>query len=208
MEKVNFKVQKFQQSYGYQLENWLTNKARQVDLDISNQAAKLMIDKLGTDSGLIFQELLKLRSYLGYDNRNQVTPDDIEEVVSTKTNLKIFDLMDQVANKRKAKAVEYLFEMLNDGVSEVYIVSMLDTTLTNILRALDLKDVQGSLTPNKLQKEFGWHPFVAKKIFSQMNHFNKKTLIKIYQRLFQVDFNLKNGKSDPKTELTLFLSKL
>lgn len=208
LKNYNFKIKNFKQSYGYKLEGWLQSKAKQLDLIISNQVAKLMIERLGSDTGLIFQELLKLKSYLAFDNRNQIELKDIKQVVSTKTDLKIFDLMDQVANKKKDKAIEYLFDMLDDGVSEVYIITMLDTTLTNILKALDLRDSQSNLTSDKLKKEFGWHPFVAKKVFSQMNHYNKKSLVSIYQKLFEADINLKTGKSDPKTELTLFLSQL
>ncbi len=203
-----FKVKDFKSSYGYQLESWLKDKVDQMDLSIDSKNTKLVIERLGSDSGAIYQELIKLKHYLGYDDRRKITSEDIEQVVSIKTDLVIFDLIDKVATKQLDKAVEYLFDLLDQGVSETYIVAMIDSTLTKIIQALDCGEQEESLSPDKLKNKFGWHPYVSKKIFSQMKSFNKKALIDSYQKLYQTDYNLKLAKTEPKTQLALFLSQL
>jgi DNA polymerase-3 subunit delta len=208
LKNLGFKIKKYQESKGYQLEKWLEEKARQFEIKINSANVKLIINRLGSDSSIIYQELIKLKNYLDYENRSEVTKEDIEEIVSIKTDLKIFDLMDQVAVRNKAKAIEYLYSMLDEGVSPNYILAMLDSTLTNLLLALDLKESQNSISPDILKEKFGWHPFVAQKIYSQLKNFKKKDLTVTYQKLYEIDIKFKTSNLDPKTELTLFLGQL
>jgi len=208
LSQSGFKVKNFKQSQGYQLESWLKQKALQMNLEVNSEIAKLIIERIGSDSGTIYQELLKLNHYLNYEERSQVTREDVDRVVTVKTDLIIFDLIDKVATKQLDQAVEYLFNLLDQGVSETYIVAMIDSTLTKIIQALDYKLEEKNLSPDKLKDKFGWHPYVTKKIFGQMKSFNKKALINSYQRLYQADKNLKLTKTEPKTQLALFLSQL
>ena len=98
--------------------------------------------------------------------------------------------------------------MIDNGVSESYLISMLEMTISNLLVAKDYSQRANNLTAQKLQKKFGWHPFVAQKVFRQINKYNKKALIRSYQSLLETEIKIKSGFSKPKLQLTLLLSQL
>jgi DNA polymerase-3 subunit delta len=208
LAEADFKMKEFKSSHGYHLEKWVKDRAKKIGLNFGGGVVKRFVDLLGSDNNRILRELEKIKNYLAYDGRRNVEMNDLEAIVSPSYDLVIFDLMDKVANKDKKAAASYLEQMISQGVSESYIIAMLESTISNLIAARDLIDENNKINANMLAKEFGWHPFVAKKVYSQVRNFNKKDLVNLYQHLFSVEYNIKSGKSNGRMELTLFLSQI
>ncbi|GAI28441.1 unnamed protein product, partial [marine sediment metagenome] len=140
MREKGFSLKEFKPVYGFRFKNWLIQRAKQYDLTINSQAADLLIDYLGNSSGRIDQELKKLRDYLSFHLQKEITIQDIRAITLPVPNLAIFDLLDKVAAQNFSGASLQLEEMLNQGVSESYLLSMLETTISNLLQAKDYKE--------------------------------------------------------------------
>ncbi len=207
-KKNDFRVKEFKAAYGYKLTNWLQKRASKYNLNIGSREAKMLCQRGGSNSQKLDGELKKLRDYLAFKGEKQISEEDIKVLVSPDPEVVIFDFLDAVAQKNYGEAGGMLEEMLKGGVSEVYLIVMLDRTLTQLIMAKDLKERKSSLSSNELAKEFGWHPFVAKKISRQIDYFNKKDLIKIYQNLFDLEIKVKTGQVSGQLQLTRFLGKL
>ena len=52
------------------------------------------------------------------------------------------------------------------------------------------------------------HPFVFKKTQSQASNFSFEELKKIYQKLLEIDLDIKTGRINARTALELFVTKL
>jgi len=208
LQKAGFSLKEFKPVYGYQLEGWVKERVQGLGLIISGQELTKLINLLGNDSSRIDQELTKLRDYLAYNHKKEITDDAIDQVIVPTPKVAIFDLLDNLIKKDLALASQYLEDMLDSGVSESYLISMLEMTLSNLIMAKDYSERTDNLTASGLQKKFGWHPFMAQKIFQQIHSLNKKSLIKFYQRLLETEINIKTGFSKPRLELTLLLSQL
>jgi DNA polymerase III delta subunit len=50
------------------------------------------------------------------------------------------------------------------------------------------------------------HPFVVKKSLQQASKFTLEELKKIYQKIFQVDLDIKTGRIEPEVALDLFIA--
>ena len=57
-------------------------------------------------------------------------------------------------------------------------------------------------------KNSGLHPFVVQKSSYLCNQFSIEQLKKIYQKIFQVDSDIKTGKIEPELALDLLLSEI
>ena len=61
---------------------------------------------------------------------------------------------------------------------------------------------------NLIAKKSGIHPFAVQKSFYLCNQFTFEKLKKIYQKIFQVDLDIKTGKIEPELALDLLLSEI
>ena len=59
-----------------------------------------------------------------------------------------------------------------------------------------------------ISKETKLHPYVVKKSHAQAQRFSLSELKKIYQKIFEVDLNIKTGKIDPQIALDLLIAEL
>ncbi len=57
-------------------------------------------------------------------------------------------------------------------------------------------------------KRSGLHPFVVRKSYDQSRQFSLSDLKKIYQKIFQIDFDVKTGKVEPEMALDLLISSI
>ena len=52
------------------------------------------------------------------------------------------------------------------------------------------------------------HPYVIQKSTQQTRKFNFEELKKIYQKIFQVDLDIKTGKIEPETAIDLLIAEI
>jgi len=208
LEKKGFRIEEFRPIYGYRLNSWINQRAGKLGLSIDPLALEIIVDYLGSDTGRIDQELKKLREYLSYHYQKKIGPEDVKTVVTPTPKLAIFGLLDKMADQDFKGASRHLEDMINSGISESYLILMLERTVSSLLMAKDYSRGKTSLSPRTLQKKFGWHPYVAQKVYRQIKKYNKKTLISFFQHLLEAEVRIKSGFSQPKLQLTLLLGQL
>ena len=74
---------------------------------------------------------------------------------------------------------------------------------------LSIKEMQELQKPyGMIAKLCGLHPFVVQKSYYLCNQFSIEQLKKIYQKVFQVDSDIKTGKIEAELALDLLLSEI
>ena len=181
---------------------------------ISRQAAAELTSLLGSDLWQINSEIDKLISYKAgrklalADNEKgaEISVEDVKSLVRGQFDENIFALTDAIGNKNKSAAVKLFEEQLEAGLTEGYLLNMIIRQfgiLTRIRQALD-----EGFTSRKIINLLKLHPFVAQKGISQARNFNLDALKNIFGKLVEIDYEMKSGKADAKTALSLLIAKI
>lgn len=193
------KVQKFELLKPYQLKEWIKNYVKNQGRDIGISAVEKLISYIGNDLWRTSNELDKL---IAFGNKT-IEAEDIDKLVSREIDINIFNIIDALGEKNKKLALKLIRQYLNKGEDEMYLLNRFVYQFRNLLRIKDLSD-EG--TPSYLfAKKTGLHDFVAKKTGEQAKNFSFPELKKIYQKLLEIDLDVKTGKIDIKTALELFI---
>ena len=88
------------------LMRWILSGVKKEGKQITESAMRLFLEKAGDDMGNIQMELEKLFCYTL--DKNEILPEDVEEICITRTENKIFDMIRAVAQKQQKKAMDTL----------------------------------------------------------------------------------------------------
>ena len=183
---------------GVKLTNWIKNEFVSRDCAIEPMALRKIIDYIGNDSYSLIINTDKLANYLSGGASSQaggnkiLKPEIIDLLITPKTDLNIFDLVDAIASKNKVKAFDILYKELKTGRDANYILTMIIFQFRNLLMIKDL--ALRSTPPDLMAKKSGLHPFVVKKAMRELGKYEMSELKSFYGKLLNADIAYKNGK--------------
>lgn len=201
--KKSAEVQEFKQLKGIKLRKWLKREFEKHKASIEPEALEELIAYTLGDLWRLSNEMQKL---INYKNRQEITLEDIKLHVHPQIETDIFKTIDAIAQKNKKQALRLIHQHLEKGDSPLYIFAMMNFQFRNLLLVRDLIERRKSF--GEIFQELPLHPLVIKKSYFQAKNFPFQTLKKIYQKLFQLDFQIKVGKIKPETALELFVAQL
>lgn len=188
---------------GPDLTNWVKKEFQRNRAEIGSGALRKLIVYVGNDLWQMTGEIGKLVSY---KKGKEVREDDIDLLVKANLDTNIFKTLDALAQRDKKTALKLLHEHLEQGESEIYLFSMLAYQVRTLLKLKDL--MERGVPYYSLAKKTGLHPFVIKKSSQQLRNFTLEGLKKIYRRLSEIDFRIKNGLIDGLTALDLLVAEI
>ncbi|MBU3942527.1 DNA polymerase III subunit delta [Patescibacteria group bacterium] len=197
----NAKSQEFELLTYAKLKNWAQKEVEKYNGRIENQALDKLLEFIGNDLWRLSNEIKKLVSY----NKN-IGLDEIKLLIKSNVETDIFSTIEAIAQKDKKKALNLLHKHIDKGDSPLYILSMINFQFRNLLIIKDL--IERSAPYQSIAKKSGLHPFVIKKAYYSAQQFTFLELKKIYQKIFQIDLQIKTGKVEPATALDLLISEL
>ena len=89
---------------------WLRQRAKKQQKQMSEQAARLMVGHLGTSLRTHANELEKLITFTA--GRPEITEQDVEQVVGVSRSFNVFELTKSIGNGDKARSAEIILRML------------------------------------------------------------------------------------------------
>jgi len=201
--KNNAKCQEFQPLNSQKLKDWAKNEFEKIGARINPKALEELIDFAGNDLWRLSNEIKKLAAFR---KNGIIETKDIELLTRPNIETDIFKTIDAIAQKNKKQALKLISEHLGKGDSPLYLLSMINYQFRNLLVVKDL--VEKHKQYDVILKKSGFHPFVVKKSYFQCRKFSFQELKKIYQKIFQIDFQIKTGKIDPQIALDLFILEI
>jgi len=196
------KVYKFPEIKGLKLGKWLKAEFERQGAFISPKALEILIVLTGGDLWRLSNEVQKL---ISFKNQKEITSEDVKLHVKPQIETDIFRTIEAIAQKDKKQALQLLHQHLEKGDMPLYLFSMINFQFRNLLLVRDLIERQKSF--NEILKQLPMHPFVIKKSYFQAKHFSLQELKKIYQKIFQLDFQIKIGKIKPEMASELFIAQ-
>lgn len=200
--KTNSDFQELVIDKKFDLVEHIKNTVKKEGGEISPLAAERLATFVGSDLWRLSEEIKKLVNYK-YSNKDEpvIETADISLLVSPDVDLNIFNLIDAFATKNTKKAAELINDFIDQGVNELYLLTMIWKQFRNIAMA----KFENNVTDSILTKKAGLHPFVAKKTMAQARNFDIEDILRIYEKLAQADHKLKSG-SEPKQVLLSILT--
>ena len=207
----NAKSQEFKLLAGQKLKNWVKKEFLNFGIEISQEALEKLISFVGNDLWQMSNEIKKLVAYrTGHNQVTTVTKvcpeikrEDVELLVKPKIETDIFQTINAIAARNKKMALKLLKAHLEKGDSPFYLFSMINFQFRNLLIIKDL--IERNLSPYSLSH---LHPYVIKKSIPLLEKFSFSELKKIYQKIFQLDFDIKTGKISPEVAIDLLITEI
>jgi DNA polymerase III subunit delta len=179
--KSNAECEEFKSLEGAQLKKWIKDYVSEQKASIDNSAMEKLIEWVGNDLWRMSNELNKLVVH-----NPTIRSESVELLVKPEIDLNIFDLVDAIGYKNKAKALKLFNQHIEDGADGHYLLSMIVYQIRNLIKIKTAKTVES----------LGLHPFVVRKTSQQAEKFTFEELKKIYHHLMTIDFESKLGKCD------------
>src|SRR6266404_2673280 len=174
---------------------WLIDAAAQQDVKIENDAARELVDALGSDMMLVANELEKLVLYVG--DKKRITLGDVETMVLAAKQRSLYELTDAISAKDRARALEMMDAILNTGDGDEAAIGhlyMLAKTFRQMLVILE-KNVRDSRAIwQALWQGFRVPPFAADDIVKQARRYkSKREITRAIRLIARADLALRSN---------------
>ncbi|MCX6721272.1 MAG: DNA polymerase III subunit delta [Candidatus Staskawiczbacteria bacterium] len=193
------KCQEFEFLQPAQLSKWVAQQFAKNNSKIDSAAQSLLSNFVGNNLWQMANEINKLSNY---KRGAIIKKEDVELLVKPNIENDIFKTIDALASKNKKEALLLLHKHLDGGDNSLYLLSMVAYQFRNLLIIKELMDSRKSLA------NCGLHPFVVRKTSYLCNQFTFEQLKKIYQRIFQIDADIKTGKIDSELALDMLVAEI
>jgi DNA polymerase III delta subunit len=180
------KVMKFEALEGPRLLGWVRAEIERLGGVAEPAAIRELVELAGEDQWRLAGEINKL---VNYDR--QVTVAAVRELVARSVERSIFDLVEAMAAGRVEAALTAYRALLDHKESEMYVLTMIQWQLRNLLLA---KMAPAGMSPADLAKAAGMSPFVAGKMMTAQGGMNERLLAAAYRAAAECEFDIKTGR--------------
>ena len=165
VKKVGGENLSYEAPEGSRLPVHLIEGARSRDFELTPEAARFMIARMGESLPRLGAELDRLSLWAGPGGTVEI--EDLEEMVADTSEMSNFALGDAIISGDRQEVIAVAERLLAQGVtagSTVY------TTSTSIRRAHKaLVGLENGVEPSRLERELGVPPFVARRLINSVS---------------------------------------
>jgi DNA polymerase-3 subunit delta len=197
------KCQEFKFLQPAMIKKWILAEFEKNNSKIEPIAQDMLLSFVGNNLWQMSNEIKKLSNY---SKGEIVRKEDVALLVRPNIENDIFKTIDALSSKNKKQALYLIKKHIDGGDNCLYLLSMIAYQFKNLLIIKELIESKNSYSV--ISQKSGLHPFVVKKNYSLCNQFSLSQLKKIYQKIFQVDSDIKTGKIEPETALNLLVSEI
>ncbi len=161
-------------------------------------AARLLVDLVGPDMGLLDQELAKLATYAGTASRIEAA--DVDHLVGSSRAENTWEIFDRIGAGRAGDSLVLLNRLLDQGEDPLRLLGRaFSMQLRRLAQAARLNS-QGVALGEALDR-VGVPPFARRQAEQQMRHLGRRRLDSLYNWLLQTDFGIKGASPLPPRTL-------
>jgi DNA polymerase-3 subunit delta len=222
----NSKSQEFRLLEGQKLKNWVKKELGKYQGAAEPEALDELVNFIGSNLWQMENEIKKLANYKNGPasakavsfaevasateaesaGKKKIEVKDVELLVRPKVETDIFKTIDAISERKKSRALMLLHQHLEKGDSPLYLLAMINFQFRNLLMIKDL--IEKNTPYYKIINKSKLHPFIVKKSYQQAQRFTLQQLKKIYQKIFQVDYQIKTGKIEPEVALDMLITEI
>jgi len=189
-----------------QLELWLEKMFEERGKTILTRELSQMVSLCGQSMATVYTEFNKVLSFVG--EREKITAEDIQSVVSKTVDARIFDIIDGIAENKTKNVFEEINALRASGENASMVLTLISTRMSELLL---VKQLTAERTPD--DKIAGYfeprkHPFVIKKLTQQSRHFDENYLKKMTLKGINYAYAVRTGRLDKRIAVEMYVSEL
>ena len=200
--KKEGEVADFQQPTGRALVKWLVGHAKKLGLDLPEDVAEDLTERVSGDKMRLVQEAEKLALYVG---DGTATREDVDLLCPPDVQSNIFAFVDALAAGQRDRALNLLEALIGTGEPPLRLTFMVRRQFRLVARARALFE-RGVPQP-EVARELKVPPFVARKLSEQARKLDDRDLELALAAVLALESGLKGGH-DLRDELQIELAVL
>lgn len=178
---------------------WIKKQALANNIRLSPGVEKTLLQQAGPDLWILDSELKKLSAFC---KNRAVTPEDVKIMTRPNLSTSIFTLTDSISEKRTDGAID-LFHILMESGEEIRgVFAMLIRHFRILLLLADLiahGTKKTDLFREMKKYDAKFHPYAISQAIKQVQNFSLEKLKKIYEKLAEIDLQMKIGEIKEET---------
>lgn len=173
-----------------QMTEFIINILKKYNVKISYEDAEYMQSVCGDDKYNNINELQKLVIYVG--SGGTITKEIINNVCSKTLSAKLFDVLDDIINKKKDIAIKQLDFLIKqkEPIVKIYIMLYKQFKQLYMIKVLKQKGEKN------IAQELGMAPFIVKKLSYACDKYTEQELKNVIYAFDDYDKKTKNGDMD------------
>jgi DNA polymerase-3 subunit delta len=164
VEEAGGEAHQFESPKTWDLPRTLVGDAKRLGFRLEPTAAKMLIDRMGTSSLRLDQELRRLALWAG--EGGTVHEDDLEAMISDTSEAAVWALSDALLDRDPAAALDVSERLISQGESVTPLIYGLASQLRKACNAANL--LEKGVTPKELESSLGMHPYAARKLIDRI----------------------------------------
>lgn len=183
----------FKRPYDNQIPDWIRLLAKKRDLKMSAEVVDVFHQLVGSNLQDVNAEIEKLSGYLGGKKGDSVTVaiDDVLKAVSRVKLDSVFDLTDAIGKNDRARALDCLVNLLDNGQNEVGVLALISRHV-RILKLVN-DGLSEGLSGARLSSRAGVSPYFLKSYVDQARSWTDRKIERTFQVLLETDRALKSS---------------
>ncbi|MBH5318162.1 DNA polymerase III subunit delta [Paenibacillus sp. GSMTC-2017] len=189
---------------GPALKRWMIKRAADQNRQMTDDAADLLLVRVGVNMGQLSQEVDKLCLHAGAggiinaEQATLLTEATVEEDV--------FALVDSIAELQIDRALKLYHQLLTRREEPIKIVALIARQLRIMLQ---IKELEGHhYSPQQMAGQLGLHPYAVKLSAEKSRKFTPARLGVLLASLAELDYKMKTGVIEKTLGLELYLLSL
>ncbi len=185
------------------LMRWAAGILGKAGKKITQRDMELLLTKTGTDMGNLRMELEKLICYT--EGRDVVTAEDIEEICTTQTTNRIFDMVRAVTEKNQKRALDLYYDLLTLKEPPMRILFLLAKQYRQLLQVKQF--VEAGLAQPEMASKLGVPSFAVRNIASCARAYTISELEQAVKDFVDAEESVKTGRLEDKLSVELLIIK-
>ena len=154
------------------LTSWILGLLQKEGVKITRSGLQLFLERTGDDMERITRELDKLIAYVW--GREGITAEDVEAVCTVRTENKIFDMINAMAEKKQKRALELYDDLLALREPPLRILALIARQFNLLLQVKDLR--RQGFDQNEIASRVGIMGFIVRSCLRQAEYFSEDDL--------------------------------
>ena len=197
------RVTEFTAQDEHRLTQWVLGKLGKDNKKITKGDMELLLSKTGNDMSNIEAEVEKLLCYCM--DKDVITAEDIENICTTQTSNKIFDMIRTMSEKRQQRALELYYDLLALKEPPMRILFLMSRQFNLTLQAKELSAIGHN--QNEMAKKMGVQSFVVRNYLQFSRAYSSEQLVGALEEFVSTEEDVKNGRLNDVIGVELLLIK-
>lgn len=190
----------FNNPYDYQLPDWIREFAHAKNLKISNDAVRMLIEFIGSDIQILFNEMEKL--VLCIDKDKEINMSDIYKFVGINKDYNVFEFQKALVSNDLNKARKILNYYINNSIPCDYHIII--PSLYNFFSKLLSVKLSKSKSPSEMATALSINRYFINDYIKASKYFTYKKLIGLINIISTMDCRVKNINYGSSNNLNIF----